>query len=122
MWLEAEPQRMLPKSPLATAIGYALNQWSALNVYVTDGNLSIDNNIAERAIKPFAIGRENWLFFGSANGGRTLAKLSSFTASCAMFQVNPWIWFRDTLTKLPTTPADQLATLLPRKAATNTPI
>jgi len=122
LWLEAEQQRMLPKSPLATAIGYALNQWSALNVYVTDGNLSIDNNIAERAIKPFAIGRKNWLFFGSANGGRTLAKLSSFTASCAMMQVNPWIWCRDTLTKLPTTPADQLASLLPRKAATNTPI
>ena len=118
-WLEVEQKRMLPKSPLATAIGYALNQWSALNVYVMDGNLSIDNNIAERAIKPFAIGRKNWLFFGSANGGRTLAKLCSFTASCAMMQVNPWIWFRDTLTKLPTTPADQLATLLPRKVETN---
>ena len=120
-WLEAEQKRMLPKSPLATAIGYALNQWSALNAYVTNGNLSIDNNIAERAIKPFAIGRKNWLFFGSANGGRTLAKLCSFTATCGMLQVNPWIWLRDTLTKLPTTPADQLASLLPRKAATKTP-
>ena len=100
---------------MAEAINYSLNQWEALKIYTCDGNLAIDNNIAERAIKPFAIGRKNWLFFGSDQGGKSLAILSSFTATCQQFGINPWTYLRDTLTKLPTTPADQLHTLLPIK-------
>jgi transposase len=106
----------LPKSPLGEAVTYARNQWAALNVYVTDGALAMDNNLAERAVKPFAIGRKNWLFFGSDDGGRRLAILSSFTATCQQFRVNPWTWLKETLTRLPTTPANQLATLLPPPA------
>jgi transposase len=113
VWLDALAATALPKSPLGEAVTYARNQWAALNVYVTDGALAIDNNIAERAVKPFAIGRKNWLFFGSDDGGRRLAILSSFTATCQQFGVNPWTWLKDTLTRLPTTPANQLATLLP---------
>jgi hypothetical protein len=114
-WLETQRVKVIPRTPLAEAIGYAVNQWSTLTVYVRDGRLAIDNNIAERAIKPFAIGRKNWLFFGSDRGGRILATLASFTATCQQFGVEPWRWLRDTLTALPTTPADQLATLLPTK-------
>jgi transposase len=114
-WLQREKREALPQTPIADAINYTLNQWSALIVYVREGNLAIDNNAAERAVKPFAIGRKNWLFFGSDRGGRTLAVLSSFTATCELFQMNPWTYLRDTLTKLPTTPADQLATRLPTK-------
>ena len=58
-WLDREQRTALPKTPIAEAITYALNQWAALNVYLSDGNLSIDNNAAERAVKPFAIGRKN---------------------------------------------------------------
>ena len=76
---------------------------------------AIDNNAAERAVKPFAIGRKNWMFFGSDRGGRTLAILASFTATCELFKINPWTWFRDTLTQLPNTSTDQIATLLPTK-------
>jgi transposase len=112
-WLDREQRTALPKTPIAEAMTYALNQWAALNVYVSDGNLSIDNNAAERAVKPFAIGRKNWMFFGSDRGGRTLAILASFTATCELLKINPWTWLRDVLTKLPTTPADQLVTLLP---------
>lgn len=112
-WLETERVKAVPRTPLADAIGYAINQWATLTVYVRDGRLAIDNNAAERAIKPFAIGRKNWLFFGSDRGGRTLAILASFTATCQQFGIEPWTWLRDTLTALPTTPADQLATLLP---------
>ena len=83
---------------------------------MSDGDLAIDNNAAERAIKPFAIGRKNWLFFGSDRGGQVLATLASFTATCQQLKLNPWLWLRDTLTCLPTTPADQLATLLPNAA------
>jgi Transposase IS66 family/IS66 C-terminal element len=74
------------------------------------------NNIAERAIKPFGIGRKNWMFFGSDRGGRTLATLASFTATCELLKINPWLWLRDTLTHLPITPPDQFATLLPTAA------
>ena len=82
-------------------------------VYLRDGSLSIDNNAAERAVKPFASGRKNRIFFGSDRGGRILATLASFTATCELLKLNPWTFLRDTLTKLPTTPADQLGTLLP---------
>jgi len=82
-----------------------------------NGDLAIDNNAAERAIKPFAIGRKNWIFFGSDHGGQTFATLASFTATCEQLKINPWLWLRDTLTRLPVTPADQLNTLLP--TATN---
>ena len=112
-WLEAERVKAVPRTPLAEAIGYAINQWDTLVVYLRDGRLAIDNNTAERAVKPFAIGRKNWMFFGSDRGGRTLAVLASFTATCRQFGVDPWRWLRDTLTALPTTPPDQLATLLP---------
>ncbi len=78
-----------------------------------DGDLSIDNNIAKRAIKPFAIGRKNWIFFGSDRGGCALAILASFTATCELLKMNPRTWLKETLTTLPTTPADQLAMLLP---------
>ena len=106
----------MPKTPIAEAIHYALNQWAALNVYLHDGNLAIDNNAAERAIKPFAIGRKNWMFFGSDRGGQALATLASFTATCQLLKINPWTWLRDTLTNLPATPAAQLTTLLPDAA------
>jgi nucleotide-binding universal stress UspA family protein len=112
-WLDREQAQAVPRTPVAEALQYALNQWAALNVYVHDGELAIDNNAAERAIKPFAIGRKNWMFFGSDRGGRALATLASFTATCQLLQLNPWTWLRDTLTQLPATPADQLATLLP---------
>jgi transposase len=114
-WLDREQRAVIPKTPIAEALTYATNQWEALNVYMRDGDLAIDNNIAERAVKPFGIGRKNWMFFGSDRGGRTLAILASFTATCELVKINPWIWLRDTLTKLPITPADQLATLLPAK-------
>ena len=111
-WLEAERVKAVPRTPLAEAIGYAINQWDTLVVYLRDGRLAIDNNTAERAVKPFAIGRKNWMFFGSDRGGRTLAVLASFTATCRQFGVDPWTWLRDALTALPITPPDQLATLL----------
>jgi transposase len=113
-WLDHQHLLVVPKTPIADAINYARNQWSALTVYITDGALAIDNNAAERAIKPFAIGRKNWIFFGSDHGGQSLATLASFTATCELMKLNPWTWLRDTLTRLPVTPADQLVTLLPK--------
>jgi transposase len=112
-WIEQARLQALPKSPLAEALGYVRNQWQALNVYLTDGDLSIDNNIAERALRGTAIGRKNWLFFGSETGGRTAAILTSFTATCRRLGINPWLYLKDVLSRIRTCPAEQLPTLLP---------
>ena len=113
IWLEAQRAEVLPKSPLGEAIGYALNNWSALIRYTEAGFLSIDNNVAEREMKRIAIGRKNWLFVGSPRGGETAAVLFSFTSTCQRLQVEPWAYLHDVLSRLPTTPTEQLEALLP---------
>jgi transposase len=112
-WLEKQRAAVLPKSPMAEAIGYALNNWTALCRYTEAGFLAIDNNVAEREMKRIAIGRKNWLFVGSANGGKTAAVLFSFTSTCHRLAVEPWAYLQDVLTRLPQTSAENLATLLP---------
>jgi transposase len=112
-WLEKQRDQVLPKSPMAEAVGYALNNWTALIRYTEAGFLSIDNNVAEREMKRIAIGRKNWLFVGSANGGRTAAVLFSFTSTCHRLGIEPWAYLQDVLTRLPRTSADHLAELLP---------
>jgi transposase len=112
-WLQAQRPQVLPKSPMAAALGYALNNWTALIRYTEAGFLAIDNNVAEREMKRIAIGRKNWLFVGSPQGGQTAAVLFSFTSTCQRLGVEPWAYLRDVLTRLPTTPADQLGDLLP---------
>ncbi|MDB4837356.1 IS66 family transposase [Marinomonas sp.] len=76
-WLEKSAQQVPPKTLLGKAIQYNLNQWDKLTVYLTDGQINIDNNRAERAIKPFVIGRKNWLFSNTGNGARSSAILYS---------------------------------------------
>lgn len=98
-WLAAEV--FLPKSVIGKAATYTRNQWVALNRYVEDGELSIDNNVSERAVKPVAIGRKNWLFVGSEAAGHRAAILLSMVASCKVNLVEPWAWLKDVLTRLP---------------------
>jgi len=112
-WLVEQQPQVLPKSPIAEAIGYALNNWQALTRFTEAGFLSVDNNIAEREMKRIAIGRKNWLFVGSDNGGRTAAVLFSFTSTCHRLGINPWAYLQDVLTRLPSTPAERLDNLLP---------
>ena len=112
-WLQSQRAEVLPKSPLGEAIGYALNNWTALVRYTESGILAIDNNVAEREMKRIAIGRKNWLFVGSVAGGRTAAVLFSFTSTCQRLGIEPWAYLQNVLDRLPTTAADQLADLLP---------
>jgi transposase len=112
-WLEEQRPQVLPKSPIAEAFGYALNNWTALKRYTEAGFLSIDNNVAEREMKRIAIGRKNWLFVGSDNGGRTAAILFSFTSSCHRLGVEPWAYLQDVLKRLPSLPPERLPELLP---------
>jgi transposase len=111
-WLEA--QSFLPKSLIGKAATYTRNQWVALNRYVQDGELSIDNNRAERAMRPVAIGRKNWLFVGSPKAGQRAAILMSLVASCKNNGVEPWAYLKDVFTRLASQPTEeQLLELLP---------
>ncbi|HEU4376797.1 MAG TPA: IS66 family transposase [Telluria sp.] len=108
---------ILPKSPEGRAARYALKNWRALTRYCEDGDLAIDNNATERAIRGVAVGRNNWVFFGSDEGGRTAAVLRSFVASCQRAGVDPFAWFKDVLGRIGSHPIKKLADLLPHKWA-----
>lgn len=108
---------VLPKSPEGRAVRYTLKNWTALTRYCEDGVLEIDNNATERAIRGVAVGRNNWVFFGSDEGGKTAAVLRSFVASCQRVKVNPFAWFKDVLTRIADHPINRLADLLPHNWA-----
>ena len=112
-WLRQTSQLALPKSPIGQAIGYALSNWAALNRYVQDGELEIDNNRSERAMRPIGTGRKNWMFAGSDAGGHTAAVLYSFVASARQHGHDPFVYFRDVLTRIADLPVSQLDDLLP---------
>jgi hypothetical protein len=102
-WLdrESEGRRILPKSPIRAAFTYTLNQWKALSRYTEEGYLSFDNNVAERLVKNPAIGRKNYLFVGSENGGHGAAVMYSLVSSAKANGVEPFAWLRDLFTQLP---------------------
>jgi transposase len=112
-WLDAEGEIVLPRSPMATAITYAQNQWAALNTYVTQGFLNIDNNASERALKRVAIGRKNWLFAGNDAAAENHARLWSLIASCERHGVDPQRYLTSVLAKIGSTSAEELAQFLP---------
>lgn len=118
-WLAEQQPRLLPKSPLAEAVRYAQNQWTALNRYVEDGEAEIDNNACERAIRTVAIGRRNWLFVGSEFGGETAATFFSLIASARLHEIEPWAYLRDVISRVPAIDAkrepEKLAELLPHR-------
>jgi transposase len=112
-WLEGLRGQVLPKSPMGEAVGYALNNKAALLRYTEQGFLEIDNNASERGEKTIAIGRKNWLFFGSEGGGATAAILFSLTETCKRLGVEPWAYLRDLLDRVSTHPASRIDELLP---------
>ena len=112
-WLEEQRARVLPKSPIGQATAYALSNWEALCRYTDAGFLAIDNNAAERAIRPIALGRKNWLHLGSDNGGYTAAVLFTFTTTCRRHDLDPFAYLRDVFTRLPALANDRLDELLP---------
>ncbi len=112
-WLDTEQPHAAPHSPLSKAIQYALNQWTALNVYLTDGCLAIDNNAAERALKRVALGRKNWLFAGNDRAARTAATLWSLIASAERHGADPQAYLTSLFAKLPITPESDWEQFLP---------
>jgi transposase len=110
--LEIE-REVLPKSPAGRAVRYTLKNWEALTRYLEDGDLEIDNNRTERVIRGVAVGRNNWMFFGSDEGGRTAAVRRSFVASCQRAGIDPYAWFKDVLSRIGGHSITRLTELLP---------
>ena len=111
--LEELNPAILPSEPLSKAINYALNQREALYRYLDDGRLKPDNNTAENAIRPLALGRKNWLFAGSERGARATALFLSLIQSCKASGLNPWEYFDDMLRRIMGHPVNRLRELLP---------
>ena len=99
-WLVEQQAGALPKSPLGEAVGYALSNWAALMRYTEQGYLAIDNNLAERALRQVVVGRANWQFCGSAEGGRTAAALYSVVGTCKHLGIDPFAYLREALPAL----------------------
>jgi len=113
--LEEMRLQTTPLEPLRKAIDYALNQRTALCRYLEDGRLRPDNNLAENAMRPVALGRKNWLFVGSQRGGRAAALFMGLIASCKAREINPWEYFDDMLRRIMSHPVNRLRELLPDK-------
>jgi transposase len=110
-WLDDEAKKVLPKSPIGEAIHYARAQWVGLTRYLEDGLLELDNNRAERALRRVAVGRKNWMFAGSDEGGRRAAIVYSLIASCAALKIDPYAYLRDVIERLPSCSAEDAAAL-----------
>lgn len=113
-WLDAEALVVLPKAPIADAIGYARNQWGALTRFLDDARLKLDNNSAERQLRRVAVGRKNWLFAGSENGAETACVLYSLLATCKLHGVNPFEYLRDVVMRVGRHPARDVLDLSPK--------
>ena len=104
---------ILPSSLLAKAVGYTTNQRKALYRYTTDGRLEIDNNTAENAIRPLALGRKNFLFVGSPRGGKACAMALTFLQSAKAVGANPYEYLHDVYNRIMAHPVNRLHELLP---------
>ena len=111
--IEELKAQTIPAEPLRKAVDYALKQRQALYRYLEDGRLKPDNNIAENAIRPLALGRKNWLFAASERGAKATALFLGLIQSCKACQVNPWEYFDDLLRRLMSHPINRLQELLP---------
>jgi hypothetical protein len=100
-WLKQQRSRTLPKSKLGEAITYSLNQWEKLTAFLKDGRLEIDNNRSERAIKPFVIGRKNWLFANTPRGAKASATIYSVIETAKENSLNPFKYLQYLFEQLP---------------------
>lgn len=111
--MESTLAQISGKSDLAKALRYALSRWDALTRYTTDGRLDICNNAAERAIRPLAIGRKNWLFTGSDLGGERAAVMYTLIETARMNDIDPQAYLRAVIDRIADHPMKRIDELLP---------
>ncbi len=116
-WLDKRKDQVPPKTLLGKAVNYCLNQWHRLDNYIENGHAGIDNNVVENAIRPFVLGRKNWLFSGTPEGARASALLYSLIETAKANQLEPYAYLRYLFEKLPVTPTENLSNLLPTNLA-----
>ncbi|MBV9307838.1 MAG: IS66 family transposase [Acidobacteriaceae bacterium] len=120
-WLEASSGQLSRKSDVAGAIQYALGRWTTLTRYCEDGQIEIDNNAAERALRVVALGRKNFLFAGSDAGGERAAALYSLLGSAKLNGLDPEAYLREVLTRVADYPVNRIQELLPWHLASSQP-
>ncbi len=113
-WLAQQAKTVLPKSAIGKAVHYAINRWDSLTNYLYDGQLQIDNNLIENAIRPLALGRKNYLFAGSHQAAQRAAIIYSFFAICKKQQVDPFKWLKYVLENIMDTSIQNLQQLYPQ--------
>ncbi len=112
-WLRARRRKLSGRSDVAKAIQYSLNCWTELTRFLDDGRLCMSNNAAERSLRPVAVGRHNWTFAGSDEGGRRAAAIYTLVETCKLNDVDPQAWLADVLARLPDHPARRIDELMP---------
>ena len=112
IWLAQKQKQAPPQSTLGKAIYYFVEHWDALNIYLEYGFLDIDNNFTEQRVKPFTIGRKNWMFMGNERGGVAAANLFSLIESAKANGLNTYAYFRYIMTELPLIDKSATQTLL----------
>jgi transposase len=111
-WLSKTLTDVLPKSPMGIAVSYALNQWSYFEPFMTDQRIEISNILIENAIRPVAIGRKNYLFNGSHNAAHRAAMIYSLVSTAKLHGIDPFIYIKDLLTKLPSSKSNEIGQFL----------
>lgn len=116
-WMKEQYKETLPKSPIGKALAYSIERWDRLSLYATNGMLNIDNNPVENSIRPVAIGRKNYLFCGSHEAAQRTAMLYSLLGTCKLHGIEPFIWLKDTLQRIPEMPINAIKQLLPHRSS-----
>ena len=116
-WAEAQLTRIPGKSDLAKAFRYGISRWSSFTLFLEDGRVAIDNNAAERGMRPIGVGRRNWLFAGSDTGGETLARAMTIIETAKMNGLDPQAYLTDVLSRIHDHKINKLDELLPWKWA-----
>lgn len=116
-WMIAQRQLVPEGSAIAKALDYSLKRWIALTRYLNDGAVPIDNNWCENQIRPWALGRSNWLFAGSLRSGKRAAAIMSLIQSARLNGHDPNAYLKDVLTRLPPQRASEITELLPHRWA-----